>query len=154
VKRKKTLAYWRGFEAGLEGWSLLGLVGSVDRPEKDAEMRRGYAAGVTIRDALAGRVGAQGRPQREAPKSATWRAGYGAGKRGEPLDRPTWAAERPGEWAEMREGHAEGVKRQGQPRRVKPPIHPQRMPPAMTPPECADWEFRQKLFDSYRHDPT
>ena len=51
---RKPLAYWRGFEAGLEGWPLLEAVSAIGAPEKADLLMAGYREGERIRDALRG----------------------------------------------------------------------------------------------------
>lgn len=146
--KRKPLAYWRGFEAGLEGWPLLGVPGQTGGPEKAADVERGYREGVRIRDALRGVQRATAPKQDTRPtRSSTWKAGYGAAMRGETLGDLLWQQDRPAERAELEAGYAVGLTRRGKPAKPKRP--PKRQPPKMTPIECADWDFRQKLLAQF-----
>lgn len=108
--KRKTITYWRAFEAGLEGHSLLGATGGPPTPEAAEDTRLGYAAGSKIRGELrAARQRPSSAPSGTLPpRSAVWRAGYGAGVRGEEIGDLLWQQDDPASKAELQDGYLVG----------------------------------------------
>lgn len=107
--KKEDAAYWRGYGAAMQGLSRLAAgEGQLD-PNKRESFRLGHAAGRKARDGVPAAQAAQVKAKDGRPvRSTLWKAGYGAGVRGEGLGNLLWQVDRPLDKADLEDGYAVG----------------------------------------------
>lgn len=101
--------YWKGYGAAMQGLSRLAAgEGQLD-PNKRESFRLGHAAGRRARDGVPAQRAAQATRKDGLPvRSTLWKAGYGAGVRGEELGDLLWQHGRPLDRADLQAGWETG----------------------------------------------